>query len=156
MARFNLFKAKAPKDKSDPGGYRAGFARFGGRIGARLIGGSLYVLPPGQSICPYHFEYGDEEWLIVLEGRPTLRRPRGTERLVPGDVVCFPPGPGGAHKVTNRTKETVRVLMVSTKNEPSVAVYPDSDKVGVWPGGGVKNLMLRRGDGNVDYYDGET
>ena len=48
------------------------------------------------------------------------------------------------------------MLMVSTKNEPSVAVYPDSDKVGVWPGGGVKNLMLRRGDGNVDYYDGET
>jgi uncharacterized cupin superfamily protein len=156
VARFNLFKAKAPKDKTDPEGYRAGMARFGDRIGARLLGGSLYELPPGQSICPYHFEYGDEEWLIVLQGRPTLRRPQGTERLVPGDVVCFPPGPDGAHKVTNRTKETVRVLMVSTMTEPSVAVYPDSDKMGVWPGGGAKSLMLRRSDGNVDYYDGET
>src|ERR687888_137579 len=130
MARFNLFKAKAPKDTTDPDGYHTGMARFGDRIGARLIGGSLYELPPGQSVCPYHFEYGDEEWLIVLQGRPTVRRPRGTEKLVPGDVVCFPPGPDGAHKVTNRTKETVRVLMISTRNDPSVAVYPDSDKVG--------------------------
>jgi uncharacterized cupin superfamily protein len=156
MAKFNVFTGKAPKDTTDPEGYRAGMARFGDRIGARLIGGSLYELPPGQSICPYHFEYGDEEWLIVLQGRPTLRRPRGTQKLSPGDVVCFPPGPEGAHKVTNRTEETVRVLMVSTRNDPSVAVYPDSDKVGVWPGGGSKSLMLHRRDGNVDYYDGET
>jgi uncharacterized cupin superfamily protein len=131
-------------------------ARFGKRIGARLIGGSLYELPPGQSICPYHFEYGDEEWLIVLQGRPTLRRPNGSQKLDAGDVVCFPPGPQGAHKVTNRTKETVRVLMISTLNEPSVAVYPDSEKVGVWPGGGAKGLMVRRRDGNVDYWDGEA
>jgi len=155
MAKFNVFTGKVPKDKSDPEGYHAGMARFGNRIGGRLIGGSLYELPPGQSICPYHFEYGDEEWLIVLQGRPTLRRPRGRQRLDPGDVVCFPPGPEGAHKVTNRTKETVRVLMVSTKNEPSVAVYPDSDKVGVWPAG-KESLMLRRKDGNVDYWEGET
>jgi uncharacterized cupin superfamily protein len=131
-------------------------ARFGKRIGARLIGGSVYELPPGQSICPYHFEYGDEEWLIVLQGRPTLRRPNGSQKLDAGDVVCFPPGPQGAHKVTNRTKETVRVLMISTLNEPSVAVYPDSEKVGVWPGGGAKGLMVRRRDGNVDYWDGEA
>src|ERR671936_1791656 len=155
MAKFNVFTGKAPKDKTDPDGYHTGMARFGDRIGARLIGGSLYELPPGQSICPYHFEYGDEEWLIVLQGRPTLRRPRGTQRLAPGDVVCFPPGPDGAHKVTNRTEEPVRVLMVSTKNEPSVAVYPDSDKVGVWPGG-TESLMLHRADGNVDYWEGEA
>ena len=52
VARFNLFKAKAPKDKSDPEGYRAGMARFGSRIGARLIGGSLYELPPGRASAP--------------------------------------------------------------------------------------------------------
>jgi hypothetical protein len=45
--------------------------------------------------------------------------------------------------------------MLSTKNEPAVAVYPDSDKVGVWPGNPEDNLMLRRSDGAVDYYDGE-
>ena len=30
------------------------------------MGGSLYELPPGQSICPYHYEYPEEEWLVVV------------------------------------------------------------------------------------------
>ena len=52
----------------------------------------------------------------------------------PGDVVCFPVGPDGAHKLTNRGDGTVRLVIFSTKHDPSVAVYPDSDKLGVWPG----------------------
>jgi uncharacterized cupin superfamily protein len=155
MARFNLFRAKPRPLKSDPEGYRTGMARFGKRIGASMLGGSLYELLPDQSICPYHYEYGNEEWLIVLEGRPTLRTPRGTQKLDPGDVVCFPPGPDGGHKVTNRTKEHIRVLMVSTMVEPSVAVYPDSDKIGVWPGSKSDTVMLRRRDGRVGYWEGE-
>jgi len=158
MRKTNLSKLEVGYDDTDPEGYRAGMARFGPSIEAKRLGMSLYELPPGQSICPYHYEYPDEEWLIVLQGRPTLRRPNGEEELEPEDVVCFPEGPEGAHKVTNETDETVRVLMLSTKTEPSVAVYPDSDKIGVWPvpGGGPDKVMLRRSDGDVDYYDGET
>jgi uncharacterized cupin superfamily protein len=156
VRRTNLKELPVEYDEADPEGYRAGMARFGPSIGAVRLGGSVYELPPGQSICPYHYEYPDEEWLIVLQGRPTLRRPHGEEELEQDDVVCFPEGPEGAHKVTNRTDETVRVLMISTKSEPSVAVYPDSDKIGVWPvpGGGPDKIMVHRGD--VDYYDGET
>ena len=51
----------------------------------------------------------------------------------PPDIVCFPAGPDGAHKVSNRQSETARIVIFSTKNEPAVAVYPDSDKIGVWP-----------------------
>jgi uncharacterized cupin superfamily protein len=120
-----------------------------------MIGGSLYELPPGQSICPYHYEHGDEEWLIVLEGAPTLRRPRGSQKLEPGDVVCFPKGPNGAHKVTNKTRKNARVLMISTMNTPSVAVYPDSSKVGIF-GSGKDNGMFHRRDGRVGYYVGEV
>ena len=158
MRKTNLSKLELAYDETDPEGYRAGMARFGPSIEAKRLGMSLYELPPGQSICPYHYEYPDEEWLIVLSGQPTLRRPSGEEELEPDDVVCFPEGPEGAHKVTNNTEDTVRVLMVSTKSEPSVAVYPDSDKIGVWPvpGGGPDQVMLRRPDGSVDYYDGET
>ena len=109
-------------------------ARFGPQLGATKTGASLYELPAGQSICPYHYEYGEEEWLIVLEGRPTLRHPGGEDELEPGDTVCFPEGPEGAHKVTNRTDDRVRVLMFSTVNRPAIAVYPDSDKFGVFSG----------------------
>jgi hypothetical protein len=36
-----------------------------------------------------------------------------------------------------------------------VAVYPDSQKIGVWPGNAEDNVMLHRADGSVDYWDGE-
>jgi uncharacterized cupin superfamily protein len=155
VRRFNLHAAAAEYDASDPEGFRAGMNRFGrSQLGATMLGGSLYELPEGQSVCPYHYEYGNEEWLIVLEGRPTLRHPEGEEELEPGDVVCFPVGPDGAHKVTNRTGDRVRVLMISTMVEPSVAVYPDSDKIGVWPGDMRDHVLVRR-EAHTDYWDRE-
>jgi hypothetical protein len=45
--------------------------------------------------------------------------------------------------------------MFSSGREPSVAVYPDSDKIGVWVPGGDANVIMRRAEGNVDYYEGE-
>jgi uncharacterized cupin superfamily protein len=155
VQRFNLNTGKLEYDESDPDGFQAGMARFGASIGATMLGGSLYELPPGQSNCPYHYEYGNEEWLVVLEGKLTVRHPGGEEELEPGDVVCFPVGPDGAHRLTNRTAAPVRVLMLSTMIEPSVAVYPDSDKIGVWPGDKEDNIMVRR-ESSVDYWDGET
>ncbi len=155
MQRFNLNTSKLEYDESDPEGFRAGMARFGASIGAAMLGGSLYELPPGQSNCPYHYEYGNEEWLVVLEGKLTVRHPGGEEELDPGDVVCFPNGPEGAHRLTNRTDATVRVLMLSTMTEPSAAVYPDSDKIGLWPGDKQDTIMVRR-ESRVDYWDGEA
>jgi uncharacterized cupin superfamily protein len=126
-------------------------ARFGQALGAVQLGGSVYELDPGESVCPYHYEHPEEEWLLVLTGRPTLRDPDGEHELAEGDLVCFLEGPDGAHKVTNRTQQTVRILMLSTKATTSVAVYPDSNKVGVWPLG-----KLFRIEDAVDYWDGEV
>src|SRR5262245_27112403 len=103
MDRFNLFAPQFEYDDTDPDGYRAGMDRFGPKIGASQMGASVYELPAGQSICPYHYECAEEEWLIVLEGRPTVRHPGGEDVLDRGDTVCFPEGADGAHKVTNAT-----------------------------------------------------
>jgi uncharacterized cupin superfamily protein len=127
-------------------------ARFGPSIGAEQLGASVYELDTGQSVCPYHYEYGVEEWLIVLEGTPTLRDPDGEHELAPGDLVCFPTGPQGAHKVTNRAAGRALVAMLSTKAKTSVAVYPDSDKVGVFTED--MRLLVPRSAG-VDYWEGE-
>ena len=154
LRRINLFAAGVEADSGDPDGYRALMSRFGPAIGAALLGGSIYELPPGQGVCPYHYEYGNEEWAIGLVGTATVRHPGGEEPLGPGDVVCFPAGPEGAHKLTNRSEEIVRVLMLSTLNDPDVTVYPDSDKIGVYPGGERDKLIVRRESG-VDYFDGE-
>ena len=123
-------------------------------LGARQTGASLYELPQGQSLCPYHYEYGEEEWLLVLSGRPTLRDPDGTHELAPSDLVFFPLGPDGAHEVRNDGAETARVLMWSNVVLPTATVYPDSDKIGVWTGNTADDLIAPRSAG-VDYWHGE-
>jgi uncharacterized cupin superfamily protein len=155
MRRANLFDAEFEYDDADPEGYRAGIARVGKLAGGEALAVKLFEIPAGESLCPYHYEY-EEEWLVVLEGAVTVRGPDGEHQLRAGDTVCFPPGPDGAHKVTTSSGATARVLMFSSAREPSVAVYPDSDKIGLWPGNADDHVMLRRSDGNVDYYDGEA
>jgi uncharacterized cupin superfamily protein len=150
----NLFDVSLTKDDDDPDGYHVSYARVGALVGASALGLSLYELAPGQSICPYHYEYPFEEWLIVLVGEATLRHPGGETVLGPWDAASFPPGPEGAHKVTNKGDGVVRVAMLSGKSDTNIAVYPDSDKVGVWSGDGDVKHLFRR-ESAVDYFDGE-
>jgi len=154
MNRVNIGDPAFTYDETDPDGFRAGMFRFGRLLGAEQLGASVYELPPGESICPYHYEYGEEEWLLVLSGRPTLRHPDGVDELAPWDVICFPPGPAGAHALKNNGEGLVRVLMYSTVKHPAVTVYPDSDKVGVWTGNEDDNLIVHR-TSRVDYWSGE-
>ncbi|HEY5197215.1 MAG TPA: cupin domain-containing protein [Solirubrobacteraceae bacterium] len=154
MPRPNIFTDACKPDETDPDGYRAAEARVGAAAGGQALTVRVYEVPPGQSVCPYHYEY-EEEWLVVLDGAVVLRAPDGETQLGRGDIVCFPPGPAGAHKATNRDPATARLMMFSSAREPAVAVYPDSDKIGVWPGNSDDHVILRRADGAVDYYDGE-
>ena len=153
MKKLNLNTAQPEYDDTDPEGYRAAQLKVAPLIGGETMAGGYYVVPPGQANCPYHYE-SDEEWLLVLEGRLTVRHPEGEEELEAGDLVCFPAGPDGAHKLTNKGDEPVRMLIVSTANLPAVAVYPDSDKIGVWTPGHADDIMVRRESG-VGYYDRE-
>ena len=154
MRKINIAEPQFSYDADDPPGFRSGMARLGPLLEATEMGTSIYELPPGQAICPYHYEYAEEEWLIVLEGRPTLRHPEGTEELAPWDVLCFPTGPQGAHGIRNETDETARVLMFSTVKHPAATVYPDSDKIAVWTGNKDDDLIAERASG-VDYWRGE-
>jgi uncharacterized cupin superfamily protein len=154
VARANVFEKEFEYDGDDPDGYRAGVIPVGKQAGGQELSVKLYEIPPGQALCPYHYEYV-EEWLIVLDGALTLRVPEGEQQLECGAVVCFPMGPDGAHKVSNPGGDAARILMFSSAAEPAVAVYPDSDKIGVWPPNRDDKVMLRREDGQRDYYDRE-
>jgi uncharacterized cupin superfamily protein len=154
MRRVSISDPTFSYDPDDADGFRAGMFRFGGELGARQTGATVYDLPPGQSVCPYHYEYGEEEWALVLTGRASVRTPEGTETLEPLEMVFFPAGPDGAHEIRNDTDEPVRVLMWSTVVTPTATAYPDSDKVAIWTGDKAEDLIVRRSSG-VDYYDGE-
>jgi uncharacterized cupin superfamily protein len=154
VGRANVLSDDFEYDESDPEGYRAGVARVGKAAGGEDLAVKSFELPPGESVCPYHYEYA-EEWLLVLDGDVVVRTPDGEHELQRGDLVRFAPGPDGAHKASNPGELTARIVMFSSAREPAVAVYPDSDKLGVWPGNDADKVMLRRADGGVDYYDGE-
>ena len=154
MKRVSIAAPEFTYDDEDPEGFRAGLFRLGGTLGAQHTGMSVYEIGPGQALCPYHYEYGEEEWLLVLAGTATVRHPGGTDELGPMEVACFVRGPEGAHQVRNDGSETLRAVMWSEVVQPTATVYPDSDKIGIWTGNRDDDVMVRR-SAAVGYYTGE-
>jgi uncharacterized cupin superfamily protein len=153
LRRANLYDIELEQDEEPPG-YGAGYRRIGPLVEADETSFNLILLQSGQAVCPYHYEFA-EEWLLVLEGEVVVRTPDGEQTAVRGDVVCFPSGPDGAHKVRNDGKAPARIVMFSSSRRPAIAVYPDSDKIGAFPPNPDDRVMLRREDGNRDYWDRE-
>ena len=143
MASVNIFTAENLEGRIDVS--RA--------VGSAATAMYIYDLAPGQSSCPYHYEY-EEEWLLVVDGTIVMRTPDGERTAARGDLVCFPAGPAGAHKIMNRSESPARVLMFSSSRVPAVSVYPDSDKIGVFPGDEADELIFKRGTA-VPWSEGE-
>jgi uncharacterized cupin superfamily protein len=142
---FNLLGSEFDQS-SARNGYEWRGARVGQTLGAEQIGACLYELAEGQRVHPYHFHHGIEEWVLVVAGSPLARTTEGERALRPGDVLCFPAGPGGAHQITGPGT----VLMISENATLDTVEYPDSGKVGVYPPGKV----FRSVDA-VDAWEGE-
>jgi uncharacterized cupin superfamily protein len=138
-------------------GWRSNVRRLVPR--GNTLGMSVYQLLPGQTQCPYHFHHGNEEAIVVLRGRPTLRTPDGERELEPGDFVHFPRGPAGAHQMVNRADEPARYVVGSSSVSPEICEYPDSAKIAAFSRlesqRGERLVTVHRLDDGVDYFDGE-
>ena len=146
------------KERGGPPGFRAQRARIGYELGAETVGASLWKLPPGEAAYPFHFHYSDEEIVIVLSGRPSLRTPAGVRQLEEGEAVRFELGEAGAHQLFNPTDGEVRFLAVSSHGRPDIVVYPDSNKISAserTPDGEGLHTFFDLGS-EVDYWQGET
>ena len=124
-----------------------------GALGSGETAMFVYDLDPGASSSPYHYEYA-EEWLLVVAGSVVVRTPDGEHAAETGDLVRFPAGADGAHKVSNRSTLPARIVLFSNARQPAVSVYPDSDKIGVWPGDDGDSLIFERKT-NVPWSHGE-
>ncbi len=98
----------------------------------------------------------------MLEGTGALRIGGEEVEISSGDYAALPTGPAGAHGTSNRSDAPLRYLCFSTMQEPDVAVYPDSDKAGIFGGaapGGPKDKRtfskFLRGEAEVGCYEGE-
>jgi uncharacterized cupin superfamily protein len=146
--------------RSRPPGFEWRSLGVGRALGGELLGATLYELPAGQRTFPYHWHAANEELLLVLDGRPTLRTPEGERELERGDLVVFRRSPDGLHQVRNDADEPARLMMLSTKNAPEIVEYPDSGKLSAMAyseshrGGPL--ATWHRFDNEVDFFDGEA
>jgi uncharacterized cupin superfamily protein len=152
---FNALKDDWEEAYPQPDGYRANSKRLiAGKLAVRV-----YEVLPGQTQCPYHFHHGNDELILVLSGRPTLRTPDAERELEPGDAVPFPAGREGAHQVVNRTDEPTRYAIAACHVTPEVVEHVDSGKLLAMAhsesqSGGPLWTIHRLGDA-VDYFEGE-
>ena len=145
VRRINLGAVTCEPRPQLPEGFRRNSTRVGAALGAARTGLSVYELPPGQAVSPYHYEEPEEEWLLVVSGTPTLRHPDGEQQLEPWDLVFFPSGPAGAHLVRNSSESTVRVAMFSSSIATvGAVVYPDTDMVWVWTADDAVDIVVER------------
>lgn len=114
---------------------------------------SVYEIPPGKSAYPYHFHHNNEETFYIISGSGVLKTPEGERVVSAGELVFFPTGEQGAHKLTNSSEsENLVYLDFDVIHEVDITEYPDSGKIGIW-GMGINELYPR--SANVDYYEGE-
>lgn len=128
--------------------------RIGPLLGAKDLGYSYDVVPPGKRACPFHSHRSEEEMFFIVRGEGTLRYGEETRRIRAGDVICCPTGgPETAHQIVNDSDAELAYLSVSTMMRAEVCEYPDSGKIGAF-GGGLRHMTAR--ENHVDYWTGEV
>jgi uncharacterized cupin superfamily protein len=149
---MNLRDCVLDVDEELPPGFRFAQRAIRPDVGGDQIGCSVYELPPGEQLWPYHWHLNNEEWAVVVAGTPTVRTPTGERELREGDIVGFPEGEDGAHTFTNAGAEPARIAIFGTRRKGD-SFYPDSGKVGAGPPWARR---YHRVADAVDYWDGET
>jgi uncharacterized cupin superfamily protein len=152
----NIFEPDFDQQREQPG-FRAQRARLGWQLATQRLGASIWQIEPGEAAYPYHYHLGEEELLVALMGRPSVRTDGSWRQLEPGDVLSFPCGRDGGHQVANWGEVAARFLAISTSDTPDLVVYPDSSKLGAYerlPDRAGLFEVFRLADA-VDYHDGE-
>jgi uncharacterized cupin superfamily protein len=147
--RVNLDELELLADQS-PAPYNGAAAEVGHLIGAQRLGYALCVLESGEVYCPNHWHTQEEEAFVIWSGTPTLRTPQGEFVLRPGDVVAFPTGERGAHRISNDSDAPCLVLMFANIDAGDVCHYPDSRKLLV-----EATDTIVRSEPALDYFEGE-
>ena len=129
-------------------------ARIGRQLGAKELGYSYDVVPPGKRSCPFHSHRGEEEMFFIIKGSGSLRYGEETRKIRAGDVICCPTGgPETAHQIINDSEEELAYMSVSTMMPAEVCEYPDSKKIGAF-GGELRHMT--RAEHDLDYWTDEV
>ena len=124
----------APRTK--PSNYPEPFAsRMTGRekralgeiFGLTNFGVNLTRLAPGAISALRHAHTRQDEFIYILQGRPTLITDEGRTALDPGMCAGFKAGTGNGHHLINETAEDVVYLEAGDRTAGDEGSYPDDD-----------------------------
>jgi len=138
--------------------FRSDCVRVGPLVGAKDLGYSYDVVPPGKRSCPYHSHRAEEEMFFIVKGSGLLRYGNDTRRIRAGDFICCPTGgPETAHQIVNDSDADLAYISVSTMMPAEVCEYPDSKKIGSFGGHGATRLRhMTETAASVDYWKDEA
>jgi len=130
--------------RSRPSVYPEPFAsRMAGREKRQLgdvfsltnFGVNLTRLAPGSVSALRHAHTRQDEFVYILQGRPTLHTDEGRTQLSPGMCAGFKAGTGNGHRLINETSEAVLYLEVGDRTPGDEGSYPDDDLKALLVGG---------------------
>jgi uncharacterized cupin superfamily protein len=111
-------------------------AKLGDAFGLSNFGVNLTRLEPGAISALFHAHSEQDEFVYVLEGRPTLCHGEHEHVMSPGECMGFPAGTGIGHQLVNRTDAPVVYLEVGDRTTGDRGQYPRDDFAAVMTGEG--------------------
>jgi len=143
--------------------------KFGGKVsdlgqplGLEGIGCRYFEVKPGRRAFPFHNHLGNDELFIVTEGKGIYRYGDKTIEISAGSGWgATRGGREGAHQIINNSDEVLKYLAISTKNDPDICEYPDSDKIlafSIKPGKDFESAYMKYiglMENQVNYFHGE-
>jgi uncharacterized cupin superfamily protein len=110
-------------------------ARVKGRLKRKLgeffelttFGVNLTHLSPGAISALAHSHSKQDEFILVLEGTPTLVLGEEEFVLNPGDCYGLKAGTGIAHQLVNRSDEIVTYVEIGDRTPGDEVEYPNDD-----------------------------
>ena len=152
------------RDGGNGGQFVARLGRVGALLGSQKLGCQLHIVPAGKKAFPRHNHHVNEEMFYVVSGEGTYRHGDRSYPIRAGDVIGALAGDVSmAHQIVNTSGADLTYLAFSTRLDPDVTEYPDSNKFAVASmipqGGGMlaaKFSHVGRKDQPVDYFDGEA
>jgi uncharacterized cupin superfamily protein len=101
--------------------------QLGEVFGLANFGVNLTRLAPNAISALRHAHTRQDEFVYILEGRPTLHTDEGRRQLAPGMCAGFKAGTGNGHCLINETSEDVVYLEIGDRSPGDAADYPDDD-----------------------------
>jgi uncharacterized cupin superfamily protein len=100
---------------------------LGDLFGLSNFGVNLTRLAPQSMSALRHAHSKQDEFVYVLQGKPTLVTDEGKTQLAPGMCAGFKAGTGNGHHLLNETSADVVYLEIGDRTAGDEGTFPDDD-----------------------------